>query len=83
MFGRKHGRGRGPTFLNPRSIIEKIWNEHVVAEASPGEDLLFIESVQALRSAGRSQRTRGWCSAWSTMAPSYGGIFRGDRLARP
>ncbi|CAN7348444.1 3-isopropylmalate dehydratase large subunit [Variovorax sp. LjRoot178] len=54
----------------PRSVIEKIWDDHVVSNVSADEDLLFIDRVlmhertgpqllEGLRSAGRQPAYKG------------------------
>jgi len=58
----------------PRTVIEKIWEGHVVAALGGDEDLLFIDRVllhertgpqvlEALREAGREPRHRGLVAA--------------------
>lgn len=56
--------------MRPRTVIEKIWDDHLVAQVSTDEDLLFIDRVlmhertgpqllQGLRDAGRRPAYKG------------------------
>jgi 3-isopropylmalate/(R)-2-methylmalate dehydratase large subunit len=56
--------------VRPRTVIEKIWDDHLVANIGPDEDLLFIDRVlmhertgpqllEGLRSAGRKPAYKG------------------------
>jgi 3-isopropylmalate/(R)-2-methylmalate dehydratase large subunit len=56
--------------MRPRTVIEKIWDDHLVAQVSADEDLLFIDRVlmhertgpqllEGLRSAGRRPAFKG------------------------
>ena len=57
----------------PRTLFEKIWDVHVVAEVEGGRALLYIDRPAFRRSAGRVSPGRMHYAPTSTLAQQRNG----------